>query len=105
MHVKDKASLVIPELTVQEYYCLMVGAPPFEASPPKSKERYARTMRMIYCFFPSYTASLLVSFSISKLLLPYYDTVSSLPEARYAVTITASVSKFTEAVISICIPI
>ena len=48
MHVKDKAPLAIPELAIQEYYSLMVGVPPFEAPPSKSKERYARTMRMIY---------------------------------------------------------
>ena len=47
-HVSNKDSSVPPELAVQEYYKLTVGVPPFEAPPSKSKERYARAIRMIH---------------------------------------------------------
>ena len=47
-HVSNKDSSVPPELAVQEYYELTVGVPPFEAPPSKSKERYARAIRMIH---------------------------------------------------------
>lgn len=47
-HVSDKDSSVLPELAVQEYYGLTVGVQPFEAPLSKSRERYARAIRMIY---------------------------------------------------------
>ena len=47
-HVSDKEPSVLPELAVQEYYGLTVGVPPFEAPLSKSKERYARAIRMIH---------------------------------------------------------
>ena len=47
-HVSDKDPSVLPELDVQEYYGLTVGVPPFEAPLSKSKERYARAIRMIH---------------------------------------------------------
>ena len=47
-HVSDKDLSVLPELAVQEYYGLTVGVPSFEAPLSKSKERYARAIRMIH---------------------------------------------------------
>lgn len=49
-YVSDKDPLPSPELAIQEYYSLTVGVPPFEAPPSKSKERCARSIRMIQDF-------------------------------------------------------
>ena len=46
-YVSGKDPSTPPELVVQEYYSLTVGVPPFEAPPSKSKDRYARAIRMI----------------------------------------------------------
>ena len=43
----EKNLCALAEKAIQEYYGLVVGVPPFEAPPLKSKERPARTLRMI----------------------------------------------------------
>ncbi|SHK54726.1 tyrosine-type recombinase/integrase [Hespellia stercorisuis] len=50
-YVNDKDPSPPPELAIQEYYSLTVGVPPFEAPLSKSKERCARSIRMIQDFF------------------------------------------------------
>ena len=47
-YVSEKEPYLLAELVVQEYYRLTIGVPPFEAPPSKSKERYARAIRMIH---------------------------------------------------------
>ncbi len=49
-HAADKAPAASPESVLREYYGMTVGVPPFEAPPSKSKERYARAIRMILDF-------------------------------------------------------
>ena len=46
-YVSGKDLSTHSELVIQEYYSLTVGVPPFETPPSKSKERYARAIRMI----------------------------------------------------------
>ena len=49
-YVSGKKPATSPEQVIQEYYSMTVGVSPFEASPSKSKERYARAIRMIQDF-------------------------------------------------------
>lgn len=46
-YASEKNICALAEKAIQEYYCLVVGVPPFEAPPLKSKERPARAIRMI----------------------------------------------------------
>ena len=46
-YAREKNLCSLAEKAIQEYYSLVVGVPPFEAPPLKSKERPARTLRMI----------------------------------------------------------
>lgn len=49
-YVSGKKPATSPEQVIQEYYSMTVGVSPFEAPPSKSKERYARAIRMIQDF-------------------------------------------------------
>lgn len=49
-YVSGKKPAASPEQVIQEYYSMTVGVSPFEAPPSKSKERYARAIRMIQDF-------------------------------------------------------
>ncbi len=49
-YVSGKKPTASPEQVIQEYYSMTVGVSPFEAPPSKSKERYARAIRMIQDF-------------------------------------------------------
>lgn len=49
-YVSVKKPATSPEQVIQEYYSMTVGVSPFEAPPSKSKERYARAIRMIQDF-------------------------------------------------------
>lgn len=46
-YVSGKEPATSPEQVIQEYYSMTVGVSPFEAPPSKSKEKYARAIRMI----------------------------------------------------------
>ena len=47
-YAAERGSEASAETVIREYYGLVVGVPAFEAPPPKSKERYARTVRMLW---------------------------------------------------------
>lgn len=46
-YVDEKNLNNLPESAIEGYYCVAVGVQPFDAPPSKSKERYARTIRII----------------------------------------------------------
>lgn len=49
-YASSKENALSPEQVIHEYYSMTVGVSPFEAPPSKSKERYARAIRMIQDF-------------------------------------------------------
>lgn len=72
-YVRDKNFSPPPELAIQEYYRRTVGVPPFEAPPSKSKEKQARSIRMIQDFLNNKVPKRRYVYHLIKCPVSYQD--------------------------------